>query len=134
MIKQQHRPVPRFPDQTARLLRFLIATSCAFVQSAGAQGPSYSVVSLGALVPDRAALAGQHVQTTGLLATTSEGAMLRTRPVDPAGLSVDLREVPSDQLASVRMKCRFGCPATVRGMLAVQGDVARIVARAILVE
>lgn len=137
-IAKQHQrsPLARFPNQAARLLTMvLISSSCAlFFQAVVAQESNYPAVSLGELASDPAALAGQHVQTTGLLATTSDGAVLRTAPVDAAGLSVDLRGVPGDQLASLRTKCRFGCPATVRGMLAVHGNLARIIATAVLVE
>ena len=50
------------------------------------QEPNYSAVSLGDLASDRAAIAGQYVHTTGLLATISDGAALRAGPVDGQGL------------------------------------------------
>ena len=118
---------------TRLAVMFVTAAVGMMLQPAKGQ-PTYETVSLADLRSGQGERSGRHIQTTGLLSTASDSAVLRAAPVDPSGVSIELQGVPGDQLSAMKARCRFGCPATVRGVLQVRPGVVAVVAETVLVQ
>lgn len=97
-------------DLVRALLSAAVAVSLLSLAAGSATADDFAAIGLSILQADTGSLLGMSVQTTGILAVAAgDGAVLRTRPVDPQRIAVDLGSVPENERAIIAQRCRFGC-------------------------